>query len=462
MDPQKVPRRPLFWFKRKPETTFYPTILFDRINLIYIGVFALLSFVLFWPIIAQISFEEVFFTPLVPFLISVFQIFGFSADSSLRFLFIASLMISTVGIYLFVYDLTKRRVTAILASVVYLIPPMPIFILSLFFSSRYQSQLISAKSFFTIVYGDGAHFLALALIAFAALFFLRYIKRGKISDLVLTVLSCALILLASRSQALNLLLVLTVVALTDLFLGSARVKIKRYLLVLLISLGLVSFWYTPSFWQETLVDFFGQLQLNLKFLFPLPVTIGFLTLFGSFVFFGRREDRQSIFFSFLLFIIFLILIGEWLWYQRSLLPHPQRLVPNLNMFGAIVAALTLTAIVDRLSLVKALAVETWSAAARALGALVFGIVSFLLLAIVAFALSPWVIRLISGPHGLWTKIKIEVLADRQETLAFAGENFGLVRQHTDGWQLWLGLALSLFFMAILVYLVFEKSEEEMP
>src|SRR3989338_7427639 len=243
MDPQKIPKRPVFWFNRRPETNGYPVILFDRINIIYIGVFALLSFVIFWPIIAKISFEEVFFTPLVPFLISLFQIFGFNADSSLRFLFIGSLMISTVGIY----DLTKRRVTAILASVLYLIPPMPIFILSLFFSERYQSQLISAKSFFTIIYGDGTHFLALALIAFAALFFLRYIKSDKTSDLVITVLACAFILLASRSQALSLFLVLTVVALTDLFLGNARIKFKRFLFVLLISLGLVSFWYTPSF-----------------------------------------------------------------------------------------------------------------------------------------------------------------------------------------------------------------------
>ena len=460
MDPQNIPKRPLFWFNRRSATNGYPVILFDRINLIYIGVFVLLSFVIFWPIIAKITFEEVFFTPLVPFLISVLSIFGFNADSSLRFLFIGSLMISTVGIYLFVYDLTKRRVTAILTSVLYLIPPMPIFILSLFFSGRYQSQLISAKSFFTIIYGDGAHFLALALIAFAALFFLRYIKSDKTSDLVITVLACAFILLASRSQALSLFLVLTVVALTDLFLGNARIKFKRFLLVLLISLGLVSFWYTPSFWQETLIGFFNQLKVNLKFLFPLPVTIGFLTLFASFVFFGKREDRQPIFFSFLLFIIFLILVGEWLWYQRSLLPHPQRLVPNLNMFAAIVSALTLTAIIDRLRLVKTLAVETWSAAGKALGALIFGVVSFLLLAIVAFALFPWVTLLISGPNGLWTKIKMGVLADRQETLAFAGKNFGLVRQHTDGWQLWLGVALSLFFMAILIYMILKNEGEE--
>src|SRR3990167_10782501 len=253
MDPQKIPKRPIFWFKRKPETTAYPTVLFDRINLIYIGVFALLSFIIFWPIISKISFEEVFFTPLVPFLISTLKILGFNANSSLRFLFIGSFMISTVGIYLFVYDLTKRRITAILASVLYLIPPMPIFILSFFFSKRYQSELISAKSFFTIIYGYGAHFLSFALIDFAALFFLRYIKSAKSSNLILTVLACALILLASRSQALSLFLVLTVVALTDLFLGSARVKIRRFLLVLLISLGLVSFWYTPSFWQETLI-----------------------------------------------------------------------------------------------------------------------------------------------------------------------------------------------------------------
>src|SRR3989344_4960131 len=460
MDPQKIPKRPVFWFKRKPETTAYATPLFDRINLIYIGVFALLSFIIFWPIISKISFEEVFFTPLVPFLISLLEIFGLNTTSSLRLLFIGSFMISTIGIYLFVYDLTKRRITAILASVLYLIPPMPIFILSFFFSKRYQSELISAKSFFTIIYGDGAHFLALALIAFAALFFLRYIKSAKINDLVLTVSTCAFILLSSRSQALSLFLVLIVVALTDLFLGSARIKIKRFLLVLLISLGLVSFWYTPSFWQETLISFFSQLKVNLKFLFPLPATLGFLTLFVSFVFFGRKENRQPIFFSFLLFIIFLILVGEWLWYQRSLLPHPQRLIPNLNMFAAIVMALTLTAIFDRLSLIETLAVETWSAAGKALGALVFGIVSFLFLATSAFVVSPWVIALISGPNGVWIKIKTGVLADKQETLAFAGKNFGLVRQHTDGWQFGVGLLLSVIFLAFLIYMILKNEGEE--
>ena len=459
MDPQKIPKRPVFWFKRKPETTAYATPLFDRINLIYIGVFALLSFIIFWPIISKISFEEVFFTPLVPFLISLLEIFGLNTTSSLRLLFIGSFMISTIGIYLFVYDLTKRRITAILASVLYLIPPMPIFILSFFFSKRYQSELISAKSFFTIIYGDGAHFLALALIAFAALFFLRYIKSAKINDLVLTVSTCAFILLSSRSQALSLFLVLIVVALTDLFLGSARIKIKRFLLVLLISLGLVSFWYTPSFWQETLISFFSQLKVNLKFLFPLPATLGFLTLFVSFVFFGRKENRQPIFLSFLVFIIFLILVGDWLLNARSFLPHPQRLVPNLNMFTAIVLALTLTAIVDSLHIVEVMAVESWSLAGKALGALVFGVVSLIVLAVGAFILSPWVILLVSGRYGIWIKIKMEVLADRQETLALAGRNFELIRQHTDGWQLWLGIALSLSFMAVLIYLVSENEEE---
>jgi len=130
------------------------------------------------------------------------------------------------------------------------------------------------------------------------------------------------------------------------------------------------------------------------------------------------------------------------------------------MFAAIVSALTLTAIIDRLRLVKTLAVETWSAAGKALGALIFGVVSFLLLAILAFVVSPWVTLLISGPNGLWTKIKMGVLADRQETLAFAGKNFGLVRQHTDGWQLWLGVALSLFFMAILIYMILKNEGEE--
>src|SRR3989338_7182219 len=184
MDPQKIPKRPVFWFNRRPETNGYPVILFDRINIIYIGVFALLSFVIFWPIIAKISFEEVFFTPLVTFLISLFQIFGFNADSSLRFLFIGSLMISTVGIYLFVYDLSKRRVTAILASVLYLIPPMPIFIFFLFYFVPFLFRTLSEPiNFRQIIFYDHLRrrrpFSGFSLNCFCRPFFLALYQVGQ-------------------------------------------------------------------------------------------------------------------------------------------------------------------------------------------------------------------------------------------------------------------------------------------
>jgi len=460
MDPQQIPKRSKFWFRKSVQVDTPVVNILDWINLVCIFVFALLSFIIFWPIISKINFEEAFFTPLVPFLISLFGILKINAQDAIRILFITSFIISTVGIYLLVYDLTKRRITSILASIVYLVPPMPILILSFFFPRRYESELISAKSFFTIIYGDGANFLALALIALAALSFLRFLKCAKGNDLLATVSFCTLILLASRSQALNLFLVLLVVTLTELFLGCARVKIKRLLLVLLISLGLVSFWYTPGFWRETLLDFFRILNTNLKYLFPLPLTVALLALFVSFVFFARRENRQPIFLSFLLFIIFLILVGDWLTNGRSLLPHPQRLIPNLNMFAAIVVALSLTVIVDSLHIAERIAADSWSIAGKVLGALVFGVASFILLAVSAFILSPWVISLVSVPNGIWIKIKTSVLADRQETLVLAGRNFELIRQHTDGWQLWLGIALSLVFIAILIYVVSKDEEEE--
>jgi len=459
MDPQQVPQRSKFWFGKRTQGAAVAVNLIDYINLIWIFVFALLSFAIFWPIISKIDFEEAFFTPLVPSLVSLFGIFNIDSQNVIRILFIASFMVSTVGIYFLVYDLTKRRITPILASAAYLVPPMPIFILSYFFPRRYENELISAKSFFTIIYGDGANFLALALLPFAALFFLRFLKWAKEIDLLVAVSTCALVFLASRSQALNLFLVLSVILLTDIFLGQARVKIKRFLLIILISLGLVSFWYTPGFWQETILGFVDQAGANLRFLFPLPAIIGFLGLFVSFVFFARRENRQPIFLSFLLFIIFAVLTGDWLVNGRSLLPHSQRLVPNLNMFTAIVLALALTAIVDSLHIVKVVAVESWSVAGKVLGAIVFGLVSFILLAIGAFLLSPWVIFLVSGSNGIWIKIKLEVLADRQETLALAGQNFELIRQNTDG-QLWLGVVISLVFLAILFYLILGKEEGE--
>ena len=249
------------------------------------------SFIIFWPIVSQFKFEEVFFTPLAPVLISALSFLQIGPNEAVRILFISSFAISTVGVYLLVRELTKRHVPSILAALVYLLPPFPVFVLTSFRHGLFESELVSARNFFTVVYGDGAHFLGLALLPFAILFLLRYLKTGNRGAFFSSVVLSSLIFLSNRSATLSLVLVLSSVAVTELFLGLARVKIKRFLLVVFLSLGLVSFWYTPTFLIASLLLYKDQLAENVKFFFPLPFIVSLLAMFFSFVFFARHEKR---------------------------------------------------------------------------------------------------------------------------------------------------------------------------
>ena len=447
-----IPKRSSFWFGNGLHVNLSGA-LFDRITVVFSICLALSSFVIFWPIVVRINFEEAFFTPLAPFLMSALSLLGLAENDAIRVLFIASFMISTVGVYLLVRDLTKRQVPAILAAVAYLVPPIPIFILTYVRTGLLATELGSAKSFFTIVYGDGAHFLALALIPFTTLFFLRYLKTGNKVHFATTIIFASLILLANRTQSLNLAIVLTITLVTEAFLGKARVKLSRALLVAILSIGLVSFWYTPSFWFESIATFVKVGAVNLKYLFPLPALLSVFSLFFSFVYFARREDRQPIFIAFLAFVVFLGIGVEWLATGRDFVPHPHRILSNLNMFGAVVAALALSWVVDELAIVSRFKLISWSTSARTLAALGFGSVSLLVLTIATYTLSPLAILALSGPKGVWTKIRLNVLFDRQETLALAGGNFRLVNISESLWEAIFGLALSVIFLIILVTII---------
>ena len=225
-----------------------------------------------------------------------------------------------------------------------------------------------------------------------------------------------------------------------------------------MSLGLVAFWYTPSFWVESYQLLATQIIENIKFLFPLPFIIITLSLVFSFIFFARRSERQPIFIAFLLFIIFLSIILSWFLSGYSFIPHPHRLVPNLIMFGAIVAALILTSIIDSLRIVEKLNFEYLKIQLKIAGAIVFGVTSFVVLVAVAYSIFPYTVSLISGPSGFWTKVRESVVADRNGRITLADGNFKLVQLNVGVWQQYLGSGLSLLFLIYLVTLYVNRRE----
>ena len=458
---EEIPKRSAFWFDSKKRDEDSYSGFFDRVTLFFTFCLTLISFIIFWPIISQISFEEAFLTPLVPFILNLFGNFNLDANYSVRILFIVAFILSTVGLYLLVRELARRQVTPILAAVLYLIPPIPIIALALAKNDFLELGIEGAKSFFMIMYGDTSHFLALSLVPFAMLFFFKFLKEGTKKDLFVVVFICTLVLLINRSQSFYLGIILLISTTGEAILGLARIKIFRFLQVLIFSIALSAFWYVSNFWIEGYKVFGENAFANLELLFPLPFIIGILSLLFSFVFFAKREDRQLIFVTFSTFIVFFSIILVWFLHGRSLMPYPHRLLPNLIMFGAIIVALTLSSVVDKLKIVEKIGFSKWSVGAKALGALVFGVGSFVFLTLVAYFVSPIIILALAGPGGVITKIKENVLADRAETIRLAGGNFGLVSQNEHEWKLLLGLTISILAVLCLLFLLlFKRSSKK--
>jgi len=438
---EEIPKRSKWWFRQKTGENS-PVQLFDSITKVFFISLILFTFIILWPITSQINFETVFFTPLVPFLVKVLALVGLGTNDALKILFIFSFMTSTAGVYLLVRKLTKRQVTPIFAASLYIVPAVTFFVVTYLVAGLDEFIFASAKSFLSVFYGTSDFFLALSLIPYAAIFFLRYLKRNETINLVASVFFCGLIFLASGPQSLSLLLVLAVIATTEFFLGQAREKLKRFFLVLTFAFGLVSFWYLPTIIGDWAQVVKSQAIINLKYLFPLPFTVGILGLLFLFVIFSKREERQGVLVSFLLFLVFFILVFDWLISGHSYVTHPNRLIANLVMFSSMGFALLVAFIFDQFDLSQLLRFEKWSQPAKILGTLIFGLASFSILLGFAFVLTPLAVRLVSGPFGIWNKLRVQLIADQKVAL---DPNFA------DGWPLGLGIIISLIFFGVLVF-----------
>src|SRR3989344_30429 len=458
MDPaENIPERSKLWLDQKNHVVISGNF-FDPVTKIFFVFIMLFTFVIFWPIISNFNFEAVFYTPFIPSIINIFGILGIAERSIVALIYLTSFIVSVGGVYLLVRYLTRRQSTAIFAGLFYIIWPIPIFVL-LFFTGRvFESGLVSPASFLSIIYGEVDYFFALALLPYAALFFLNYLKYARKIDLLSAVILCLLIFLANQSQSLSLILVLSVLSLTEIFLGQFRLKIKRAILLIVISLGLASFWYIPIAIASPTAIFTSHVVANLKLLFPLPAIVGILSLIISFAFFAKRQDRQVIFLSFLLLVVFSSLVGDWLLSGRSYVAHPNRLIPNMIMFGSVVLASAATALLDKVNLAGRVNFEKWSLLKKIIGSIFFGIISFAVLSITAVILTPIGIRLVTGEGGIWTKIRMQMITERAESMANAGGNFELVIP-AIGYTYWLiGAGLTLFFILFLGWVFLKKDD----
>lgn len=446
MEFQPPPPQSRFWFSKTTKIR-ESTKFVDKTTIIS-ALTLLVSVFFFWPIISAVSFDKV---TLSPFWLSVFEFAHIDAILGMRALFMSSLSISIIGIYLLVRFMTKRQITPVLAAVAYLVPLTAICII--YFKNDFNVGIENLKSFLTMIYGDGARFAAISLIPFAALFFLRYLKAGKLLDLFATVVLNGLIFLSVGPFSFSLMAILAICFFTEVFLGSARKKLARFIQVLLLSFGIVSYWYTPDIWLTGFGVIGEQIVSNVRYLFPLPLIVGILAFFLFYVVFSKREDRQPIFIGFLSFVVFFIITWGWVWSGRSLITYPHKILPDLVMFGALVFALALTSAFDKIAPGKNLVISKWHGAVRIEGLFVFGIISFVLFSGIAYFVSPMAVWAVSGPGGVWHKISNQAIMDRQHLVAAGG--FKLVADASPTGKL-VGTTISTACLGYLILLYFNK------
>ncbi|GEM_PF-3188831 len=452
MDSSEIPERSNLWLETK-EKVESPWYLLDTVTILFSLFVGLFSAVIYWPSVSTFAFEEVFFTPLIPTIVNGFSLFNLSFNDSLKVIYTFSFGLSTVSLYLLVRDMTKKQLTAIFASTIFLIPAVPVFFLTNFLPEKSSELYLSAYSFFSIVYGDSAIFLSLAFIPLIIIFFNRYLTHSTFYYFGPTVILSSMVLLLSRTQSLNLLLILIVVAFNSLLLGSARLKLRRLFFVAIFSLGLVTFWYTPAFWLKTIVLNKAMIE-NLHYIFPLPLILGVLGLFFSYVFFGRKEERRLIFIAFLVFSLFGAVMADWLINGRSFIPYPHRLIPIISLFGSIVLALAITSFLDKFRLISSWRQKIRSGALKVIASYAVAIGSFIILGFLAFVSSPWVLHFLSSESSPWKVIKREVILEKHQALEMAGGNFKLVGTVAPGWQLTIGVGITAAFLLWLFLLIF--------
>ena len=120
------------------------------------------------------------------------------------------------------------------------------------------------------------------------------------------------------------------------------------------------------------------------------------------------------------------------------------------MFSAMVLALSISMFFDKLNLVKYLNFENWPTAGKILGTITFGLFSFLVILIGSILVSPLAIKFVSGPYGIWIRVKSALMADRAANIGTSGGNFELISGVTFNWQLLAGVAISLVVFTILI------------
>ncbi|MDP3888426.1 MAG: hypothetical protein Q8Q24_00125 [bacterium] len=268
---------------------FAPAAWVERGEIAGILVLIVFNFYLLLPFFNQSDQYNVFSAPLIPALAGLTS-FILEYEYGLRFWLLIFFLALPVSLYFFAKEISGRKMAGFMSALAVSLP------ISFFLPLRVNLGIIGQ---------DGPAMASLGLVPLAALFFLRFLRNGNFWMATVAGVLTTVVALTSPLGLLILFCFCLIIAFSEILLGEGRVKSIRFLVVLVLAVGLSTFWYNPKFLFLTLNSSQGELVRHTfgNLLPPSLFLVPLLSIFG-FLIFENRAHLQSIFVALFLVIVF--------------------------------------------------------------------------------------------------------------------------------------------------------------
>lgn len=286
--------------------------------------------------LVQIIKEEVYYnTPIIFLLTLPLSLIPKIGSYASYVVFIFFFTLGGLLWYLLLREFSGRVFVAFLTVILWVSP--------LFSFSPSGTFSIPSQLFLGFLAYDIPHIIGLSITALPLHFLIRFLRSPRYKYLIWTVISFTIILLISPFAYLNLIFFSVIFCASEILLGSGRIKLVRYLLIILFSCLLASFWYHPSFllnllrssqWSPIIATFTNLVPLSF-FIIPITGTVLFLV-------FDRKPQLQTVFTAICLVIIYGMINFSENFLARKLVPLPVRFSCEFSLGLSLLIAVILS------------------------------------------------------------------------------------------------------------------------
>ena len=294
------------------------------------------------------------YPPVFPYLIAIISsISSLSVNYIYRILTAIFMIMTPFSVYLFSLYLTRRKTTAYLSSLFYILLPS---IAYLFIPQLAMHTPLAGYAPFRLItfaqYGEGPHLGSIFFIPLAAMYFIKSYRQPDIKNYFLASLFIALTMLTNLFGGIALLIILGIIILGKMAIYLFEFNLKRLIVIGLLSYLFTAFVYDLNFVQSILQSSYIHPENAAHWPPFLVVFISFI--FGivpiSLLIRGRMMGNEKNFQWFvpgLWTLVFLTIPVVYYHFGFSLVTQPNRYLPELQIGFGILSAMFITSLWDR-------------------------------------------------------------------------------------------------------------------